>query len=402
MSLLTHASMIAPAAPAAGKIEIFSDSADGQRLKSVQTGGRIEVLPRRSLAENFLVNGGFRFAQRQAPGTLTSYALTSGRTFGADRFGMTIGASSIQYQRIDSIAATESGLNARYYGKFKQITGSSKLIVSQVIEAEDSAQLRGRVVRFQAKMKYSVAASMTVRMGLLYLNEAGTLDTIPATFASPIGAAGTDPTWGTNLVALLPSNADGGTVNTAPGNGMDCVLTTSWVRYSATFVVPFPHLNLIPVIWTNGLLTANDELNITEVGLYDGQEIIDWSPCPIAREMVRIERYYQKTFAIDTAPATTLGTNTGELQFQATKAGALQQVPSTYVFRTKLRTATPTVTTFNTGAANAQVRDTSVTGDCSGTAVNTTESGAHILCTGNVSTAIDDKLNVHVTFDAEM
>lgn len=387
-----------PTAPAAGKNEVFVDNADG-RFKQVSDTGMVCALSDLGFRnKNLLSNGGFDFAQRQAPGSLVTYSNTSGRSYGADRWGMTNENASIQYQRIDSIAAPESDLSARMYGKFKKITNAGKMVITQVLEANDIAHLRGRTVRVQMKMRYTVAASMVVRLGLLQLTSAGTTDTMPATFVAAFGAVGTDPTWGTNIAAIVPSSAVGGVIN---GNAVDCTLTGSWVNYSATFVVPTNCKNLVVAVWTNGQPAGNDELNIAEAGLYEGCEIRDWFPFAHAVELERCQRYYCKTFPVDTAPAQSGGVG-GSLRFVAGKAGAAAEYGQ-FRFPVTMRITPATLTSYNPAAANAQVRDSTVGVDCSAAAFsNSSDSMTDISATGNATTAVGSALDVHITADAEL
>lgn len=401
MSRLFLNKVATPATPAAGKVVVFVDTADG-RVKSIDENGAVHFLTSCDWGENLLFNGAFDLAQRQAPGTLTTYSNTTGRAYGADRWGMTNENASIQFQRVDSSTTTETGLQARMYGKFKKLTSAGKIIVSQVLEASNTMALRGRPVRLQAKMRYTVAASMTVRLGLLYLTNAGTIDTIPATFVSAFGAGGTDPTWGANLTALAPGAVDGGAVS---GLGMSCVLTANWVRYSAVFTVPSNCKNLIAVIWSNGQLAANDELNITEVGLYDGQEIMDFTPRPLHQIIQSCERYYQKTFDVDTAPAQNAGVATGALRAMLGKAAATALAAQfQWKFRVPMRNASQVFTTYNPAAANAQVRQIGGTAaDLTATATaNPTANGVDITATGAAGGAVGDQVGVHVSADNEL
>jgi hypothetical protein len=258
--------------------------------------------------DNALINGGYDIAQRQVLTTLTTYSNTSGRTFGADRWGMTNQNASVQFAAVDTNAAPETGLQARYFGRFKKITNAGKIVVSQVIEGTRSEAMRGRSVRLQCKMRFSVAASMTVRLGLLELNSSGTVDTMPATFISAFGANSTDPTFGTNLALIAPTSAVGGTV---VGNAVTCVLTSSWVVYSGIFPAPSTMKNLVAVVFTDAQPAANDELNIAEMGLYNGSDIQEWDPRLPGAEIALCQRYYAKTFPGLTAPAQNAGVTTG-------------------------------------------------------------------------------------------
>lgn len=403
MSFFTNIRGVAPSIPATDKRTLWYDS--DRRTKELDEYGATRVLtPMGWRDNNLLVNGEFDFAQRQVPGTLTTYSNTSGRTYTADRFAVTNENVSIQYQRIDTIASPETNNTPRYYGKYKKITGAGKFMVSQVIEAGNMAHLRGKNVRVQMKMKYSVAASLTVRLGLIANGASATQDAIAATFLSAFGGTGVDPTLGTNLTYITPTAlivADGGTVN---GNAVDCVLTSAWVRYSAVFTVPATAKNIIVAVWSNAQAAINDELNISEVGLYAGEEIRDWYPRPQAEQLTHCQRYYCKTFNADTAPVQNGGLPgivRGILGKAAATALAAQL---SWRFPVPMRTTPTTITLYNPAAANAQVRQTSGTAadlTVSATA-NASENAVDITATGAAGGAVGDFVGVHVSAEAEI
>lgn len=345
-----------------------------------------------------IANGGFALAQRQAPGTLTTYSNTSGRSYGADRWGMTNENASIQYQRIDTSGAVESGLLARHYGKFKKLTSTGKMIVSQVLEGSDSAPLRGLNVRVQVKMKRTVAAAMTVRLGLLQLAQAGTIDSIPATFASAFGANSVDPTWGTNLAAIAPVAGQTPENASIVGNFLTCVVTGSWLRFGGYFLVPSDLKNLVLVAFTDSQAVANDELNMTEAQICLGTDIQAWTPPALDAEIARCQRFFSKSFPIDSAPATNFGV-AGALRFQAGKAGALAEIAQIEL-PVRMRIAPATMTLYNPSVANVQVRDVTGAVDCSASAVaNPGELYVDVNTTGNAATAVGNELKVHWTAD---
>jgi hypothetical protein len=398
VSLLRFNKVAQPSTPAANKLVIFTDTTD-RKVKALDDLAVLSTLTPDDIKDNMIVNGGFEFAQRQVPGTLTTYSNTTGRSFGADRWGMTNENASIQFQNVDSIGATETNLNARFYGKFKKLTSTGKMVISQVVESTNTAPLRGRTVRLSMKMKFSVAASMTVRVGLLELSSAGTFDTMPATFVSAFGAAGTDPTWGTNLALKAPTLVEGGSIS---GSAMTCVLTNAWVRYSMVVTVTSSTKNLIPVIFTNGQPAANDELNIAEVSLTDGPEIMDWSPRLSSEEFDECLRFYAKTFPVATAPAQSAGV-AGAIRDCVAIAGAVAtSMTAQWWFPRQMRAA-PTMTFFNPSAANAFVRNVPAATDATVTAAaNTTADVADINCTGLAGWTVGQELKVHATADAEI
>ena len=385
-----------PATPVSGEAALYLGT-DG--LKAKRSDGSVRCLDSGTAARNALANGTFLFAQRQTPGTLTTYSNSTGRTYGFDRWGITTENASAQLRRVDSIAsAQEAGLGARHYAELKKITSAGKILFSQVIEASETALYRGRRVRVQFKARNSVG-SHTLRLALLQLNTSGTADSIPATFVSAFGAATVDPTWGTNLAAVTP--ALGNTFSTVVGAGVSSVLTSTFRTYGGVFLVPTTAQNLVVVIFTDGQPAANDILHLSECALFDGDEERPVIVTDLHDELERCKRFYRKTFDLDVAPVQNVGAITGCERYVAVAIGAVNQRSPSFSFTPAMR-AVPVVTTFNPLAANAQVRD-STAGDCSAVAVqNLTDRGYAFMCTGNASTAIGNLLSVHATADAEL
>jgi hypothetical protein len=348
---------------------------------------------------NFVRNSGFWFAQRQAPGTLATYDTATGRAFCADGWAITNETASAQYIRVDALTP-ETGLAARFYGSFTKITNTGKFIVSQVIEGTEVAKLRGRTVRLQARIKGT--ASQTVRFGLAELAAAGTVDTIPATFATISNTGSVDHTLGTNLAYIAPT---AGYVDntTITGSALSCSVTTAWQRFGGVFTVPSDCKNLVVMVWTNAPLTATNGFSLSEVTLVDGPEIQVWTPGSLTDELDRVRRYYQKTFGVDAIPAQNAGVTTGELVSGAWKAGATASaaiIP--WRFAPEMRAA-PTITTYSPAAASAEVRRTGGGADFTATAAGgTTAVQTVITATGDAGGAIGDATAIHATADAEL
>jgi hypothetical protein len=384
-----------PATPAADKVELYVDT-DTERLMMIDdTGQVIRITDDGLRGRNLLVNAELDYAQRQAPASLTTYSNTTGRAYGADRWGVTNENASIQYQRTDTSAAPETGLQARFYGNWSKITSSGKIILSQVVEGANCLHLRGRRVRVQMKLKASSAK--TIRVALLQLAAAGTLDTPPATFASAFGANTVDPTWGTNLAAIVPLTPDNASIR---GNGIDCAVTTAWQRFGAVFGLPTDFKNLIVVVFTDSQFAAADVLRMSEAGIYDGPEIREWVPNQQAADLTLCMRYYQKSFNVDTAPAQNAGL-AGAVRGH-TVAGA---VAASFGIRlpVPMRVAPTTVTFFNPSAANAFVRNVTAATDATATtAANQSEDGIDVNNTGLAAWLAGQPVAVHYIADAEI
>lgn len=225
---------------------------------------------------NYLINGGFDFAQRQIPGTLTTIA---DNKYSADRWRVTRENADVQYIRVD--ATGETGLTSRYYGQFKKITNAGKIHIVQIVEGINSVPLRGKTVIFQAKMKASSAK--TIRMAVLELQNAGTIDTIPATLVTAFGANGVDPTLGANVAVITAAQSKN--------------VTSAWGSFSLSVTVPSNSKNLLCAIWTDSQYSANDTLSIAEAGLFTEITMQLWTPRIVAEELRMCKRYCERTDA---------------------------------------------------------------------------------------------------------
>lgn len=400
--ILVTKQAVAPAAPATGKATWYVDTAG--RLHLIDATGIDNVLNARDVY-NFVRNSGFWFAQRQTPGTLTTYNSATVRQICADGWGIINENASAQYRRIDTIAAPESGLQSRFWGEFTKITSTGKVGAFQVIEASSAANLRGRKVRVTAWIK-GVIGTPAMRLGLIQLNSAGTADTLPATFISALGANGTDPTLGTNLAYVAPTAGKTGDNCTANGNAYDCTTTTAWQRFSGVFTVPSDCRNLVVGFWTNAGPVATNGFGLAQVSLIDGEETQDWTTQSMQEELDRVQRYYVKTFPIDTAPVQNGGTTNGALNWIIGKAAATAlagQAQWRYPVR---MLKSPAVTAYNPGAANAQARrmtGTSAPADQTATALaNINEHCVDVTWTGDANGAVGDRCIIHLAADGEL
>jgi len=399
MSYLTQAQSADPATPAVTKNILFPDTAN-RRPVSLDDKGVRNVLTARALP-NYLRNSGFWFAQRQAPATLTTYSsLPGGRSPTADGWAITNENASTQYIRTDTASAPESGLNGRFYGTFSKSTNTGKVFISQCLEGFDSLELRNRTVRFQVWLKAS--SVKTIKIAVVQLQQAGTLDAGINALISAVGANGVDPTLGANLAFLVPKAGVAGDNSTAGVNAFSCAVTTAWQRFGGVVDVPNNSKNLIVVIWTDTQFVAADSVSVSQASLTDGFEIQDWSPLLYEMELNRVRRFFWKSFDTDTGPVQNAGVNTGELKFVAGVAGAGAEKSPTFTLSPPVRLTPGTITFFNPAAANANARDETGAVDTTAIAGQQTANGIALTCTGNAATALNNLIGVHVTIDADM
>lgn len=414
MSFLTFNETTAPNTPASQKATAYCDSAD-EKIKVLDDQGFTNILSTDGWRDqNRIQNGDFGFAQRQVPTTLTSSsALAGGRQFAFDRWFQSNGGGStlVQTQQVSNLAGAEVGLQAAQYGKFKVITATSKLVIGQVIENCNMAHLCGTKVIFQFKAKYSVAASMAICFGLVQVASAGTIDNVGVRtangFISAFGATGTDPTLtvANNMTYITPLIAENASIS---GTSVDVTLTSGWVRYSATFLVPASAKNLVPIIWTNASVAANDELNLSEVALYAGEERRDWHPLDEALEYVRMIRCYAKTFSLLVAPAQNVGL-VGAVNGICSLAGAVALSGRCWWYMiAPLRRvpASADIILYNPSAANAVMRHPYIASpiDMGTTAVtaNLANDSIEIAATGVATTLVGSVCAIQAAVDVEI
>jgi len=373
------------AGTAAGSVAELPPGSAGQYLTPDPTSasGLKYETPSISVSDssNFLINGGFAIAQKQAPGTLTTI---SDMAISADRWRITRENADLQYQRND--ASGESGLTTNYYGRYKKITNAGKFMVVQPIISRTSIGLRGRTVIFQLKMKASSAK--TIRMAVIELGSGGTFDTLPASIVTAWNADSTDPTLGSNLAVITATQSKS-------------VLTT-WANYSVSVTIPAASKNVLVAIWTDSDFAVNDTLDIAEAGLYIGSQTLAWAEKELPTEIAECRKFIYKTFALDTAPAQNAGVS-GSLVCIAGKAGATASGAVAVLRFPTPMFGTLTTTTYNPAAANAQMRDVSITADCSATAVGAGYSNSEaviVTATGNASTAVGNIIEVHLLVES--
>jgi hypothetical protein len=348
---------------------------------------------------NILRNADLRFAQRQVPGTLTTYSATAGRSITADGWGVTNENASIQYIRTATSSAPESNLKAATYGTWSKITSTGKIILSQVIENTDAMPLRSTLCRFQVKMKAS--AAKTIKIAVVQLNSAGTANTMPATFISAFGANNVDPTLGTNLAYIAPQSGITGDNCTLDTNSFICNVTTSWQRFGGVFLMPSDLKNIIVLIWTDVQFAAADTLSVSECSFGPGQEIQDFDTQPYQSEMNRVQRFFSKSFSIDQNPTTAVGVNTGEKRGVAGKTTTGTDFIA-IEYPVEMRSA-PTVTTYSPASANATARDITAGADSGAvTVTGNTVKNCYLSFAGNAGSAVGNLFGCHYSADAEI
>lgn len=216
-------------------------------------------------------------------------------------------------------------------------TANKKFGIAQIIEQKNCIGLIGGNVTLSFKAKVSSTTKLdNVKAAVVAWS--GTADTVTSDIISAWGAEGTNPT--------LIANA---TFENTPAN---LSVTTSYATYTLSANVDTASTkNLIVFIWSDVTdTTAGDFLYITDVQLEAGSTATDFERRPYGTELALCQRYFFKTFSQGTAPAQNAGID-GAILVVPAGGGSGWHIFNLF-FPVTMR-ASPTITTFNTSAANA-------------------------------------------------
>jgi len=339
----------------------------------------VNPLSNRAL-DNRLINGEFRIWQRG-----TSLSAQADDTYGGmgDRWYILTQTSTIAGARQ---SAPFDG--ARNSGQLTQSQASAQRIgAAQIIENINCQDLRGQAVTFYGRFKCSV--DQDIRMAILEWT--GTADSVTSDFVldwtSTTYTAGNFFTTTSTTVTAVKEYA-------SPGTG--------WVDFFVTGTLGSSLTNICVMVWTEGTLAQNGTLSLANCGLIRGSAApVAHTARNFAQEVSLCQRYYQKTFPLDTTPAQNAGT-TGSIAVTQIVGAAAAQISAFMPFVPPMFTA-PTVTFFNTSAANAQIRNHTRAADWTGTAtigLGSNSTGIYGVTTG--TSAQGDNNTVHLSAVAEL
>lgn len=413
MSRFVLTKTAAPATPAANKSAIYVDTTD-RRLKQIDDNGVISTLTEDgSKDRNIITNGSFRIQQRVAAASTAIPAVSTTTRAGqvADRWAVTTSvASNLNWAQIDTAAAVETGLLARYYGSIISATAGKKVMISQFLINSEIAHLRGQKVRLSVKTNQKVGAGQTYKLGLLQLNASGTVDVCPAFLSGAWSTTtGVDPAWGTNLAAITPDASPTGEGGTITGSYLNITtLVTTWQRSSCVFTVPTNAKNLVVVLFSDATGGTTDNISISEFRLTQGAEIIDWVEMPLSFELFRCQRFFCKSFPLTVVPAASLSEATAGSGATGMigKAGATALAANYSIQFPTVMWKVPTIVYFTPTAAGAQCWRFSGAAAAAQTATasrtnSVTDRAVVVTATGDAAGTVGDLVGVHYTAEAE-
>lgn len=326
--------------------------------------------------KNRLINGSFRINQR-APAT------NADDTYCLDRWYVLTQTGTVAVtQQTDPETGAITGVRLT-----QSQASAQRMGLAQIIESANCRDLRSVVATLAGRVRLSTADDVRYAV----LEHTGTADSVTSdvvnSWTNTTYTAGQFFIAGVNVLAV-------GEVTTAAATWRDLTALNASVGASSN--------NLIAFVWTENAVAQNVTLDLNRMQLEPGSTASIFELRPMAVELALCERYYEKSFALATAPAQNVGTVTGEWRFPALAAGAVTNRAPDVRYRVRKRTS-PTRTTYNPAAANAEARDIQAAADCSSVSLgNGSESGFSISVTGNASTAISNWLGFHWTADAEL
>ena len=404
---LTNIAAASISTPASGVTAVFVDT--DKRLKTKDDAGIISVITPNGLqARNIITNSGMNIQQRVLTNSTNITGMTTSTRAGvvADRWTVTTSvASNLSWAQIDTLTSgVETNLLARYYGSIISSTAGKKVMISQFIAGSEISHLRGNKVRLSVKINQKVGSAQVYKLGLLQLTTSGTVDVCPAFLTGAWSTSNSvDPVWGTNLAAISPDSAPTGENGTVTGSYLNITSSAAWVRSSAVFTIPSNAKNLVVVLFSDATGGTTDNISISEFQLTQGVEIVDYIAPPYVLELIRCQKFFNKSFAYSTVPAFALGITTGIYKWGAGVAGAVAGSWGFFYFPVNMWKV-PTVTIWSpTTASSNQARQISATaGDCTTTSASEiTDKGFSITTTPGATAVIGSILGAHYTAEAE-
>lgn len=299
------------------------------------------ILGQFAVGNNLLINGNFDVWQRNTTFTQND------DLYIADRWNALQEAnSSWTFARDTSNVPTGSKAAL----KCSNATANNQCAIVQILEARDAMALAGQNVSLSFYAKTVSGEIANLRCAIL--SWSGTEDAVTSDVISAWAQNGTNPTWATSW-----------TMENTPAN---LALTNAYQKFTIENIAidTASMKNIAVVIWVDdGTITSGDDFWVTQVMLNVGGQAADFTPRPIAQELMLCQRYYQKSYPIDVVPGSADGYQQQVNNFFAGTTtdtfGHLQFHPAMF--------ATPTFTMWANNSATgagtaARARDNAVGG----------------------------------------
>lgn len=308
--------------------------------------------------KNALINGNFNIWQRG-----TSFAAIANAAYSADRWRygkLTTGAVHTVSRSTDVPTVAQAG-RLFLYSLLADCTTADAAVA-----AGDLVFLSQRIEGFnwQAFAQRALVVSFWVKATKTGIHCVALGNGVDRTYVGEYTIA-TTATWEYKTVTLTASPA-AGTWDYTTGIGAELRFTLmAGSTYQTTAGAWQTGDFFATASQVNACDDALNDFRIAGVQLEIGSVATEIEAVPFEAQLARCQRYYAKTFPYATAPAQNAGTTGALIGGQVTGASTLQHL-GWWDFPVQMR-ATPTGTTYNPSAANAQIRNIGTNTDWSGT-----------------------------------
>lgn len=352
-----------------------------------------------STNQNILQNGDMFFDQRNEGGSVTIASgggniLTVDRWIGSSSLASGAGNPIVQQQTASSGAPTQFSKSILVTASITAATGAAdSFYLLQRIEGADVADLAfgtstPAIVTASFWAKTSIANAVFAFTALNGSDNRSYISNIN------FGAANT---W--TYFAFTLSGDTTGTWNKAVGTiGFDFLISlTAGSSQQGTAGVWSAGAKRATSLQTQFTNSASATFEITGVRLERGAVATPFWSTPTWRDFLTLKRYYWKTFPPGTAPAQNTGSVIGAI---TVKNPIALGDPSIWVPFNPPMYASPTVTTYNPSASNANWRDITAGADATVSVDPATTKGTTgvLIATSGTVTTLGDVLAIHATF----
>jgi len=319
---------------------------------------------------NKIINGNFDIWQRG-----TNFATPSAWSYTADRWRVAydgnIGSFSITRKDF-ALGQTDVPGNPAYYLRWNQVlapTGTTFSLIATTIE--DVLTFADETVT----LTFYAAASKALAINVGITQQFGTGGSPSADVFTSLEEVALGTTWGKFAIPVKLPSISGKTIGTSGG---DHIIVNFFLPVDTTFIFDLARVSLIA-----GDATA---------------EADPFSPRLLQQEIALCQRYFCKSFSLNQTPASNTG-SAGAAHWRAVKDGA-NFGGAHFSFPVLMRT-TPTIRTFNPGAAGNQAR-TQGNRDCTSTSANAGPTSMLLFAQHPAETVANELVSVHWTAEAEL
>jgi len=281
---------------------------------------------------NGIINGCMRLWQRGSSFTAATVPDNGDDHYLIDRWILLSDGNDI----VDITQGTAPPRGSYRSASLQVETANKQFGLLQILEARDSARFIGNIVSLSFKAKMGASDDNTHSLKACILTWRSTADAVTSDIVDVWGAT---PTFVANWTSENMSGSK--------------PLTTSWqtITMDSIKIVPTSlsvATNIAVFIFcdqTNGVV--DDVIEITDVQLEVGPYATPFEHRPFALEVELCQRYYEKSFNIDTTPAVNIGAGELFASGPVDGGGFGGNMYFSFFFKTRKRTSTGTMKYYN-------------------------------------------------------